>query len=184
MDEYLKRLREYAELFYAYFPSGRGDRDIVILRGHQITETLLYLFIRKHVLCPEHIDDCRMRWDSLIALVKALREWNEETENWIWTSTVRLERARNQYAHCIDPAKADKVTADFVNSVRSNYSAFDDVPGDDNIKKAIFILYFQLSGLLALEEFPSCTATQLVREEIARECTSLIRKGLARDQNI
>ncbi len=178
MDNHLARLGEYADLFYSYFPSTRQEEDLIVLRGHQITETLLFLYLRKHVNNPDCLDGFRVRWDSLIALVKSLRAWNEPHDEWVWSSAIRLERARNQFAHYIEPEKADKLVADFINCVRSNYRQFNEVPGPDDLKKAIFILYFKLCSLLALDEFPPCTATTHVRDEIAKECTAMINEGI------
>ena len=180
MSEYLERLRNYASLFYSYFPSERKDKDLVALRGHQLVESLIFMYLRNHLHNPEHLDDFRVRWDSLIALINAMRYLNRAEEEWVWTATARLERVRNHYAHYLEPTKSEKLEADFVNCVRSNYPLFKEVPGEDDLKRSIFILYFSLCGLLALEEFPPCTATSIVRETISRECTALISQGLVK----
>ncbi|MBA6414691.1 MULTISPECIES: hypothetical protein [Alteromonadales] len=52
-DSFVKDLDSSLEVFNTYFPNDRDD--IVILRGHQIAETMLYSFIRKTVSNPKHI---------------------------------------------------------------------------------------------------------------------------------
>ncbi|MGB2739898.1 MAG: hypothetical protein WBC60_05005 [Cognaticolwellia sp.] len=48
MDEsFVKELDSSLEVFNTYFPNERDDVDILILRGHQLAETMLYSFIRK-----------------------------------------------------------------------------------------------------------------------------------------
>lgn len=181
--DYLNRLKEYTDIFYSYFPAERKDRDLVVLRGHQLAESLVFRFLRDQFDNPEYADEIRMRWDSLIAIVKAVRHHNDPSEEWVWTSSIKLERARNKVVHYLEPEKSDRLISDFVNCVRSNYSDFSKVPGDDDLKKAIFILYFRLSTLLALEEFPPCTATSIVREVIAKRCQELIMQGPSAEES-
>ena len=176
--DYLERFRSYTEIFYSYFPGDRKDRDLVVIRGHQLVESLLFRFLRDHTSSPEHLDDFHVRWGAAIALVKAMRYSNQPEEEWVWTSAIRLEKARNRVAHYLDSKESERFVLDFVNCVRANYSRFTAIPGDDDLKKAIFILYFILSALLALEEFPPCTATHLVREQIIRTCQSIVLQGL------
>ena len=92
---------------------------------------------------------CSTRTYSVVALLP-----NEKDEAWVWQSSGRPEKARNRVAHYLDPERADQPITDFVNSVRSNFTGFAGIPGDDDLKKCIFILYFAISRLLALEEFP------------------------------
>ncbi len=176
--DYLARLRGYADLFYSYFPTSQSERDLVLLRGHQLIEALVFQFLRQHVNSPDELENFHARWDAVLALARSLRYQNEKDEAWVWQSSTRLERARNRVAHFLESQRADQAIADFVNSVRSNFSGYSGIPGEDDLKKCIFILYFSLSRLLALEEFPPCTATSLVREEIARECQRLVSQGV------
>lgn len=180
MSDYLQRFREYADLFYSYFPSNRDDVDLIVLRGHQLVEALTYKFLTAHVEDPDQLEQVRLRWSSTLALVRALRSHNRDSEKWVWTSSICLERARNRFAHDLDTTKGEERTQDFINAVRGNYSGYSSVPGESDLKKSIFILYFSMSSILALEEFPPCTATSLVREDIARFCAEIIAGGRGR----
>lgn len=177
-SDYLTRIHGYADSFYSYFPQEQSERDLVVLRGHQLIETLVFSFLQQQVPSPSELESFRARWDSMLALARSLRFHNSQEDNWIWSSCISLEKARNYVAHSLDEEAINKPAWDFVNAIRSNFGGYREIPGNDDLKKSIFILYFLVSKLLALEEFPPCTATSMVREEIARECQQLISAGI------
>jgi hypothetical protein len=180
MDEsFVKELDSSLEVFNTYFPNERDDLDILILRGHQLAETMLYSFIRKTVSNPQHIDSFFISWEPLVSLVRALMQDDEEEYTWVWKSLIKLAKTRNQIAHNINPDIQSKHVADFINCVRSQFSGFNNVIGDDELKKAIFIVYCGLSTALALEKYPYCGATYLVRDEIHKHGQELISKGIS-----
>jgi hypothetical protein len=109
-----------------------------VIRGHQLIESLLFQFLRDHTSCPEHLEDFHARWDATIALVKAMRYSNQPEEEWVWKSAIRLEKARNRVAHYLDSKESERFVLDFVNCVRANYLTFGSIPGDDELKKALF----------------------------------------------
>ncbi len=79
-EDYLKDLNEALEMFQTYFPEKREDIDIIVLRGHQLAESLLYKFIKQNVRYPEYIDSFFIRWEPLVALVRAMK--NEKTKEY------------------------------------------------------------------------------------------------------
>ena len=83
-EDYLKDLNEALERFQTYFPEKREDIDIIVLRGHQLAESLLYKFIKQNVRYPEYIDSFFIRWEPLVALVRAMK--NEKTKEYDWVS--------------------------------------------------------------------------------------------------
>jgi hypothetical protein len=179
MDEnFVKELDSSLDVFNTYFPNERDDVDILILRGHQLAERMLYSFVRKAVPNPRHIDSFFISWEPLVSLVRALKRDDEEEYLWVWKSLIKLAKTRNQIAHNINPDIQSKHIADFINCVRSQFSDFNKVAGEDDLKKAIFIVYCGLSTALALEKYPCCGATYLVRELIHKHGQDLISKGV------
>lgn len=174
---YLQDLNESLDLFLKHFPDDREDVDIIVLRGHQLTELLLYRFVKQNVHYPEHIESLFIRWEPLIALVRAMKSERSDDYLWVWPSLVKLERARNQIAHDIEASKLDKKIKDFINCVRSNVSEFNQIKGDDDLKKAIFVVYIGLATTLAIDKWPNITATYLVREIVEEHGQSVMRKG-------
>ena len=158
-EDYLKDLDESIEIFNTYFPHERVDVDIVILREHQLAESLLYKFVKNNVNNPSFVDSFSIRWDSLVSLVRSMKHGNEQEYEWIWPSLLRLERARNQIAHNLESDLLSKRVTEFINCVRSQVADFKSIPGDDDLKKSIFIVYCGLSTSLALEKYPACGAT-------------------------
>lgn len=177
-ENYLENLEASLNVFNTYFPHERVDRDIIILRGHQLAESLLYAFIKRNVHNPKHIDSFFIRWEPLLALVRAMKTSDEQEYQWVWNSLFKLERARNQIAHNLETEILDKKITDFINCVRSQVSDFKRIPGDDDLKKAIFIVYCGLSTALALEKYPACGATYLVREQIQEHGKAVMSKGV------
>jgi len=176
-ENYLKELSDSLRMFQTYFPEQREDRDIIILRGHQLTESLLYKFIKKNVNYPEYIDSFFIRWEPLMALVRAMKNENTGDYDWIWPSLIRLERARNQIAHSLELAKLQTKIEEFINCVRSNVPEFNKIPGDDDLKKAIFVVYCGLSTALAVDKWPNITATFLVRGMVEEHGRKTISQG-------
>ncbi len=175
-ENYLQDLDESLGIFNSYFPHERDDTDIVILRGHQLAESLLYRFVRQNVQNPKFIDSFFIRWEPLLSLVRAMKQGNEEEYIWVWSSLMKLERARNQIAHNLETDIFDQKVTDFVNCVRSQVPDFKSIPGTDNLKKSIFVVYCGLSTSLALEKYPACGATYIVRDMIKEHGQSIIPK--------
>ena len=88
-----------------------------------------------------------------------------------------LERARNQIAHDLEAAKLQIKIKDFINCVRSNVTGFNQIPGDDDLKKAIFVVYCALSTALAIDKWPNITATYLVRDLVEEHGHKTINRG-------
>ena len=78
--DYLARLRGYADLFYSYFPTSQSERDLVLLRGHQLIEALVFQFLRQHVNSPDELENFHARWDAVLALARSLRYQNGKTK--------------------------------------------------------------------------------------------------------
>lgn len=185
MEENLLRdLEADLEVFNKHFPKDRTDRDIVVLRGHQLIEALVYTFIKKAVPEPRFIDSFYVRWELLIALARALKQGDEKEYLWVWPALISLEKARNEIAHNFDNGMFDQRVMDFVNCVRSSLPALKNIPGEDDLKKSIFVLYCSLSTALALNEYPWCTATFLAREHIQETSGKIIAAGLGADQEV
>ncbi|MBP1151170.1 MULTISPECIES: hypothetical protein [unclassified Methylocaldum] len=176
-ENYLKDLNESLKMFQTYFPEKREDVDIIILRGHQLAESLLYKFIKQNVNHPEYIDSFFIRWEPLVALVRAMKNENTKEYDWVWPSLMQLERARNQIAHNLEAEKLQIKIRDFINCVRSRVSEFGQIPGDDDLKKAIFIVYCGLSTALAVDKWPNITATYLVRDMVEEHGRKTINQG-------
>lgn len=182
-EDSLKRLKRSLDEFQSYFPHERDDIDIVVLRGHQLHERLLYEFIKTRVPNSHYIDSVFISWVPLLSLVRAMKFGDETEYEWVWRCLKKLADTRNHIAHNLSPEKQQKCVGNFVNCVRSEFQGFNSIPGDDNLKKAIFVVYNGLSTVLALEDFPSCTATALVREEIKKFGLANIEKGLESSRN-
>lgn len=176
-EDYLKDLNESLRMFQTYFPEEREDLDIIVLRGHQLAESLLYRFIKQNVRYPEFIDSFFIRWEPLVALVRAMKNENTNDYNWVWSSLLQLERVRNQIAHNLEANKLEKKINEFINCVRSGVNDFNKIPGEDDLKKAIFVVYCGLSTVLAIDKWPNCTATYLVRDMVEEHGQKTIKKG-------
>lgn len=181
VEDIFKDIDKSLETFNTYFPHEREDVDIIVLRGHQLAENLLYKFVRSNVPTPQHIDSFFISWKPLLSLVRALKTDDEAEYNWVWNSLIKLAKTRNLIAHNLTPEDQAKHITDFINCVRSQVPPFKDIPGDNELKKSIFVVYCGLSTALALENFPSCTATYIAREKIQEHGQSILEQGTNND---
>ena len=105
--------------FLLRFPA-KGDRDLVILKGHLLIEEQLHKFVNEKLANPSALSD-RFTFHHYLCLARAVT--TDLTMDWIWDGASRLNALRNLIAHSVEPKDVQQKIDDFVALVGQNQTS-------------------------------------------------------------
>jgi hypothetical protein len=135
-------LKRDIELLATHLPLKLGDRTLLVLKGHLLTEHLLTQFIRSKAPAPEHVDSEAFRFPQHIALARMLAP--KGNNEWVWSALKKLNSLRNTLAHRLDSTDSENKLDAFLKSVPPN----DAIQAFGPLGNALVALYFGLADHL------------------------------------
>lgn len=78
-----------------------NDKQFIILRAHQIVDSVLFSWVARHVPNLQPLQDSELQFKQLALLSQAFLE--ADTQPWIWKFIMKLTHLRNESVHELYP---------------------------------------------------------------------------------
>ena len=109
--EFVKAADQRADRYHSLLEQ-ESDLVSIVLRGHLVFEEVLFRIVQTHCANPDRLEDARLRFPQLIALVRSLLL--DVTPPRLWESLTNVNALRNALAHNLDPSNRSERLSKFV----------------------------------------------------------------------
>ena len=135
------------ERFFGHLPKD-GDIELSLLKCHLLVEEVLSKIISTGVRRPNHIKEARLSFKQKLLLARAVAV--SQSHEWIWTSAIKLNDARNELAHGLETNRIKEKVEAYIQFVESKCGA----PNADLIagplQRVQWAAFHTFSGLTAI----------------------------------